>query len=487
MFTELCLTLSKNKKPVYLRIAESLRQAIIQGQLRRNEFLPSTRQLAQSFEVHRHTVMAGIAELVAEGWLTVRERQRYKVSSELPSKFFIAKDNSSFKLPASVDFNWRIVRTLNENPHAIRFPTDLKYNFLSALSDLRLFPHQEFRLFVSDAYKKSPVKMMGYADPQGHPMLLEEIKIYLRRMRAIKDREIIVTHGSQEGIFYIAQLLLKPNDFVAVERLGYFPAWEAFRAAGAKLVPIEIDEDGLKLDSLEKLLKNKKIRLIYVTPLHQFPTTVTLNISRRIGLYQLALKFGVPILEDDYDHEFHYRSQPLAPITSNDPAEQVIYVSTFTKVLYPSSRLGFIAAPKAIAEKIKTFKRITSRQNDTLFQDALACWMKDGGFERHFRRVRRTYEERKETMLACVEKYQRQGLNISCRAPDGGMAIWLNVHCNADELMYRAAKNNLRVASESFYSLKKYEPSHLRLGFSNQTSREIEMGMELLAYLRKKM
>lgn len=482
---ELNLSFLKNKKPYYLHIAESLRSAIIQGQLQCDESLPSTRILARMLKVHRHTVMAALEELVAEGWIVSKERQHFQVSNQLPSHFFKSKSTANTRL-TTVKHKWKTTQAI-ELPFFISHEK-AKYNFQSGLPDLRLFPHKEFRLFLDDAFKDSPEKIMGYSNIAGYLPFIEAIKLYLRRVRAISNREIIVTHGSQEGIFVVAQLLLKPGDLVAVEKLGYPPAWEAMKVAGAKLVPIDVDQEGLDPDSLEKILKKKKIRLIYVTPLHQYPTTVTLTMSRRLRLYELANQYGVPILEDDYDHEFHYRSEPIAPIASHDPSEQIIYVSTFSKILYPSTRLGFLAVPASIANPLRNYKRIVSRQNDMVLQDAVARWINAGGFERHLRRMRRVYEERRETILACVTKGQEKGLSLSYQIPDGGMAIWLNTHTNADRIMQNAAKLGVRVTSESFYSLNPNHPTHLRLGFANQTSDEIKAGMDILfkAIIRNK-
>src|SRR5262249_47250795 len=154
---------------------------------------------------------------------------------------------------------------------------------------------------------------------------VREVESYLRRVRAVTGREIIVTNGSQQGIFLAAQALIGPGEPVAVERMGYRPAWEAFRAAGGRLVPVDVDSEGADPDSLAKLLRKPRPRLLYLTPLHQYPTTVTLPIARRLRIYELCAQHGVPVLEDDYDHEFHYRSQPLAPMASRDPEGLVIY------------------------------------------------------------------------------------------------------------------------------------------------------------------
>lgn len=476
---ELNLSLPVSKKPYYLRIAEALRRAIINGLLKPDEALPSSRELARTLKVHRHTVMAALEELAAEGWVTAKQRRLYQVSRELPDRFFNPEITGSAHKRVVAAHNWRITRAIGEKL-VMHNPASFNYNFQSGMPDLRLFPHNEFRAFLAESYKRTSVKILGYGDAAGHPPFVQAVKTYIRRARAISGREIIVTHGSQEGIYLTAQLLIKPGDYVAVERLGYRPAWEALRAAGATLVPVNIDQDGIDPDALEKILQRKKIRLLYVTLLHQYPTTVTLAIPRRMRLYELAARYGVPILEDDYDHEFHYRSQPLAPLASRDPAEQIIYVSTFSKNLYPSARLGFIAAPVAIAEKLKAAKQVISRQNDLLLQDAVAQWIQDGGFEKHLRRMRRVYEQRRETMLECIRRGIERGLPLSCNEPDGGMAVWLRVKTCTDNLMQQLAVRGVKVTSESAYSLKPGKAEHLRLGFANQRPEEIQAGMDIL-------
>lgn len=475
---ELTLALGREKKAGYLKIADSVRNAILDGQLKSGESLPSTRALGRTLKMHRHTVMSGLNELIAEGWLVSKERQTYQVNETLPSSFFEASvAGGENAVPKKHE--WRMVRSSGEKLPSL-MPSSAKYPFKSGTADLRLFPHQEFKSLIGESLKASRVKNLDYAHPAGHPPLIDALKTYLRRARAVSNREIVVTHGSQEGIFLAAQLLIKPGDAVAVERLGYRPAWEALKAAGAKLIPVDVDSEGLDPDSLSKAMRRHRIRLIYTTPLHQYPTTVTLPVARRLRLYELAAQAGIPILEDDYDHEFHYRSQPLAPLASRDPAELVIYVSTFSKTLFPSARIGFMAVPKTLAPALAGYRRIVSRQNETLLQDATARWMNTGGFERHLRRMRRTYEERRTTIVECLEEGKSSGLPLSWQAPDGGMAVWVGIGMDADKAFERALELGVHVQPESYYQLRGGKSEHLRLGFANQTPKEIQLGMQLL-------
>jgi len=478
MTRELTLNLEGKNKTAYRQLADAVRTAIQNGQLRKGEKLPSTRSLSRTVKMHRHTVRAAMAELVAEGWLTARLRQAYKVNENLPSHFFEAM-KQPWKPATKLEHAWRIVRSSGTSG-STGAAGAAKYAFKSGVADLRLFPYQEFKSHINDTMKRSRPGAFAYGDPAGHPPLVEAIKTYLRRVRAISGREIVVTNGSQEGIFLAAQLLVKHGDMVAVERLGYQPAWEALRAAGGKLVPIDIDEEGMDPDSLAKILRRHNIRLIYTTPLHQYPTTVTLPISRRLRLYELAARAGVPILEDDYDHEFHYRSQPLAPLASRDTEGLVIYVSTFSKVLFPSARIGFLAVPKKLAPLLADYRRIISRQNTGLIQDVVARWMNAGGFERHLRKMRRAYEERLAVLNDCLEEGKADGMTLSWSIPDGGMAVWVDTNRDAERVAKLALGNSVFVHPETDFQMKPPHGHHLRLGFANQSPEEIRQGMALL-------
>lgn len=474
------IKLDKDKsKPAYQRIAAAVREAIQSDQVVQGEVLPSARDLAESLGVHRHTVMAALNELIAEGWILSQERSSYRVNSVLPSRYFSPLLEASDPSP-SVRHRWQWARPEIRNCVGYADSKNFKYRFLSGTPDLRLFPFEEFRSCLSDSLKRKPELLLGYGDSAGHAPFIKELEIYLRRIRGISDREIVVTHGSQEGIYLTAQVLIAPGDQVAVEALGYRPAWNAFLAAGGALAPVELDHEGVIPDALERVLRKNRPKLIYLTPLHQYPTTVTLSVLRRKKVYELAQRYQVPILEDDYDHEFHYKSQPLPPLASADPAGLVVYVSTFSKILFPGARLGFLAVSPEFAGAIKNLKRVTTRQNDSLLQDAVARWMRAGAFEMHLRKMRRTYEERRNCLLQTLEAKRAQGFNLSWLVPDGGMALWLNLaSVDADWLVEQARKKGVQLDSGSRFQLSPVASQFLRLGFANQSPTEITKGCEL--------
>jgi GntR family transcriptional regulator / MocR family aminotransferase len=478
---ELLFTLPKGRQPKYQRLAEGLRTAIREGHLKAGEVLPSSRELSRRFRFDRHTVMNALSELIAEGWIEAQEKVRYRVVETLPSTFLHPRASVmrefSVRLP-----KFELARPVKIGDYGQ--PTKFRFAFPSGFPDPRLFPMGEFKSFVYDALQSRDLLL--YGDPTGEQSLVEQISIYLRRVRNVSDRSIVVTNGSQEAIFLLAQLLIRPGDYVAVEALGYPPALEALRFAGARIVPVTVDAEGLVTDHLEKLIKQKKIRLLYVTPLHQYPTTVTLSAQRRLRLYELAYKHGILILEDDYDHEFHYASQPVAPLASFDPGGLVLYVSTFSKILFPSARLGFLAVPSALGRELAKLKRISSRQNESLLQKSLSLWMGSGGFERHLRRVRRAYALRLQAMVTTLEQIKTDHPKLSWRTPDGGMAIWLDTGEDSSKLAARAKEEKIIVYPEQNYLFNGKPGTHLRLGFSGQTPQENTAGLKALSLILKK-
>lgn len=456
--------------PVYLQLADAIRRSIEAERLRPGELLPSTRRLATAWNIHRQTVMTALDELVAEGWIEAERGRGYRVVAHLLVEFTrAAVEGGGTAGERRWDLARPVRRTWPERP-------ELRWSFPSGQPDLRLFPTEEYFAEVREVLRSTPPsELLGYQAPGGCPPIVAALSTWLRRVRGITAGEVVVTHGSQEAIFLLGQLLLKPGEVVAVERLGYPPAWEALRLAGARLVGIEVDGEGIDTDHLETVLRREKVRMIYLTPLHQYPTTVTLSAARRMHLHRLAAQYGVAILEDDYDHEFHYRTRPVAPLKSRDDAGLVLYVSTFSKILYPAARLGFAVVPPALAEPLKSLKRVVSRQNDTLTERAVAAWLTHGGLERHLRRVRRQYEARMGRMASLLDEH-----GIPYRLPSGGMSIWADFGIDSTRMVSIARAASVAVQDAREFDLDGRPTTFLRLGFASSTPEEIETGLRRL-------
>lgn len=458
------LNLVDTDQPLYLRIAESFRLAFKAHEIEMGSLLPSTRELASQLQIHRHTVTRGLEELVAEGWLCPEPGRGYRVAVQ------------AHEDPVAPSSDWPsfpVLQQLGQDHREV-------YAFPSGKPDLRLFPREEFFRELRRTLKEVPPEnLLGYSDPLGCTAFRQELRSYLARMRGLQGGEVVVTHGSQEAIFLLGQLLGKgERRTMAVEQLGYSPAWDALRLSGAELVGVPVDAEGMCVDVMEQQARKCPPAMVYVTPLHQYPTTVTLSLERRQQLLKTCAHYQIPVLEDDYDHEFHYRGKPTLPLAADDRSGQVLYVSTFSKLVYPSCRLGFCLVPEALVEPLSRLKRSVSRQNDLLLQLTMARWMRAGGLDRHLRKMRKVYKERLQVM---VEGLRQMGLRVS--APSGGMSVWVDLGPRCAEVLERCRVLGLNLRPSASYHLhpQQHQARFLRLGFASTTPAEITEGLAILA------
>ena len=468
------------RKTRWVGIAKSLRDAVATGRLAAGEWLPSTRELAVTFGVHRHTVQLAVDVLVAEGLLETSPRRGVVVAAEPLRPSVGASRRSSrgfggFKLARGSE---RL--RLTELPSAAAKAIPLH----AATPDVSLLPVAELRAAYAQTLRGSRVAALASLDRRGLSALRSEIVRYLRRARALVAEDVIITHGSQEGIALVAQSLIEPGDAVAVEDPGYVPAVEAFRSLGADIVPIAVDAQGIRVDHLAETLAKRRVKLLYVTPNHQFPTTVTLSSPRRAELLALTRRHDVAIIEDDYDHEYHYRGAPQAPLAAWKEAPHVLYVGTLSKLVAPGVRVGFLAGDATVLDAVARRRELTSRGNDGVTQAALAVWMKDGGFERHLRRARRTYAARRDAALqALAEAAER--VHFEHLPPDGGLAVWTRwPEHDVASLAERALERGVLVLPEP--PLRAARVGHgIRVAFGGVSESDFARGLERLVEAAK--
>jgi len=292
---------------------------------------------------------------------------------------------------------------------------------------------------------------------------------------------ICITRGSQMALSLLAKSLLRPGDFVAVERLGYRSAWEAFRQAGAKLIGVPVDADGLQVDVLDRTLRQHPIRAVYVTPHHQFPTTVTMSAGRRLKLLDLARAHRIAIIEDDYDYEFHYDGRPVLPLASADQFGVVAYVGTFSKVLAPALRIGYVAAPTSLIERIAAHRSHLDSQGDQVLEYAVSQLLEEGEIQRHIRRVRREYRARRDTLVQ--ELNERLGNIVTFDVPAGGIALWVRANdvLNVDKWASTARQRGAIVVTAAAFTFNARPAPYMRLGFASLNNQELRDGVRRLA------
>jgi len=462
-------------QPVYMQIIQAVIRDIESGRLAAGSYLPSSRELARMLRVNRKTVVLAYEDLIAQGWLATRGTRGTMVSASLPEP---SARRRAKQAAESVDEAGFPFLPPPERPLAIAPGPGLKLD--EGSPDGRLFPPEPLvRAYRAAAHRASAANGFQYRDPRGSPRLRTAIADMLRGQRglAVTAENICITRGSQNGIFLAGQAVLRPGDTVIVEELTYEPAVAAFRALGAHVVPVGLDEGGIDVDEVAAACRKRTVRAIFVTPHHQFPTTVALKPERRLQLVELSRQFGFAIVEDDYDHEFHFDHQPLLPIAAYAPG-QVLYVGSLSKLLLPALRIGYVAAPRAAIAGVAHRVSLTDGMGNTLTEDAAAELIENGELRRHARKARQVYAERRRNFAVEIDRVF--GGRVNYRAPDGGLAFWLRFDADLDRLEARAAALGLRFAPSRSFMVREGAPRGLRFGFASLEPAELRAALEIL-------
>jgi len=480
---EFAIALDRSRDtPLSRQIARAISTDIQRGRLRPGDRLPGSRTLAGTLNVHRQTVTTAVDDLIAEGWLVSKKTSGVFVADGLNHLALSRqRHGESARRPAPQKFALELANAPDpELPSEIGSRTLL---MSGTRPDVRLVPADLIGRSYRRAISRSGPALLSYNDPAGLPRLRTQLASMLsaRRGLAVSAESIIVTRGSQMALALLARALIRPGDTVAVEHPGYRPAWEAFRLAGAEILPMPVDERGLDVRSLARRVSRRPIRAVYVTPHHQFPTTVTLTGPRRVELLDLAARERFAVIEDDYDHEFHYTGKPVLPLASHDRVGLVGYVGTLSKVLAPGLRLGFIAAPPNLIEQLVAYRSFIDLQGDHVLESAIADLLEDGLIQRHVHKMRRAYRARLEVLASALRV--QLGDFLTFRQPSGGTAIW--VRTRSAQVMARwarAARDRgvLFDAGPAFTWTGAPVPG-ARLGFANLTEEELERAVQVLA------
>ena len=465
--------------PLFQRIAREVVRLLQRGALEPGARLPSSRALAAQLGVHRNTVLAAYAELEREGYVVTRPAAGTFISEELAlgakrSETVRSLPATAFGLPAL--------------PPKQDFPGDSPKTLplASGMPDVTLMPREHFARAYRSVLRSQP-DALDYADERGDAYLRSVLGEMLRQSRGVsaKEDQLMITRGSQMAIYLFAHAIVRPGDVIAVESFGYQPAWHAFRMAGATLVPVTVDDAGVSIEEIDALATKGRLRAVYVTPHHQFPTTVTLSAQRRIALLRLAEKHRFMILEDDYDHDFHFDGRPVLPLASVDERSVVVYIGTLSKVLAPGLRLGYVVAQPELIERMARIRSYIDRQGDTVSERALATLIEDGELAAHIRRARRVYAERRLVVFHALESLLPNTLEF--KRPKGGLTVWTRVNepPTAVSLEAMAIASGVMVLSAKHYCFYGKSHPYLRIGFGRLPTSVLRCGVERLAHAWK--
>jgi len=462
------------------QIARAVAGDIRRGRLRPGDIMPGTRTLARTLGVNRNTVIAAYDDLAAEGWITAENGRGTFVAQTLPDPR--PRRFSAATRPVPVDGAEAF--TIGPGIVVERCPSGLSTTYnLAGWPDLRLVPTKAIARAWRRSIERGGQQVLSYGPPRGHPRLRAALAAMLSATRglAIDESHLLITRGTQGALAVIAHGLVRPGDVVAVEDPGYPRARQMFSVMGARVIPIPVDEQGLSVDRLSAVAAEQQLRALFVTPHHHFPTTVTLSPARRVRLLELARQHRFAIIEDDYDHEFHYDGRPILPLASADTAGNVVYVGSLSKTLAPALRLGYIAASHRVISHLTEYRCLLDTQGDQVLEAAVAELLEDGEVQRHVRRVRRIYHARRDAMAALLAK--ELGNAVSVSLPVGGTALWIRVNAGVDisEWCRRAAAQGVIFETGDNLAFDGQALPFIRVGFAGYREAELADAVRRLA------
>ncbi|WP_419868674.1 MocR-like pyridoxine biosynthesis transcription factor PdxR [Chryseobacterium sp. CT-SW4] len=427
------------QKPIYLQIADAVIHDIYYGRLKFGDVLPGSRNMAKVLNVNRNTVVEAYDVLLSEEWVVSKERKGIFVSDKLPDlQNQVGKDEKV--LESEIIHNSNIYVDFDDGS------PDTK---LAPIAELARAHRQIFN-------RKGKWQMMGYSDEQGDVEFRVTLAQMLNHERGMfaNHEDIFITRGSQMALYLAAHCFLEKGDKIIVENPGFKSAWDVFENAETDIIPVNVDREGIEVDEIRKLLKNgEKIKAVYVTPHHQYPTTVTLSLKRRLELISLSNEYGITIIEDDYNNEFHFGYRPLFPMSSFQQLKNYIYIGSMSKVVAPALRIGYLVTKdKDLLKKIRKLRRLIDVQGDNIMEQAVLELINDGTIKRHIKKVTAHYKAKRDKMYLLLDKHLKDMADYTL--PKGGLSFWLRpkVEINWEDFIDLLLKQNIKIIHPETYS-----------------------------------
>src|ERR1700755_395523 len=479
-FQDLVLGPRKSNQEMWRWLYTELRSAIIDGRLKSGARLPSTRNLAVQYGVARSTVVAAFQQLQAEGF----------VSSEVSAGTFVVpapewemtsptKQRTSRQVISRATIAKR-AQSLLKTTSLLPASHSVGKAFRGHEPAIDLFPIELWARVAARVYRKAPRSLYGNGDAGGYPPLRRAIAEYVGHSRGVRcsAEQIIVTSGAQQALDLLPRVLLDPGDEVWMEDPGYPGASQAFENAGASVIPIPVDGDGI--DVARGINSSPAARAVYVTPANQFPLGIVMSAERRVELLSWAARAGAWIIEDEYDAEYRYSGKPIASLHSLDNSGSVIYVGTFTKMLFNALRIGFIVVPERLVKALRIARSFIDRHAPTLDQAVLTEFINEGHFGRHVRKMRQIYSERSQLLAKEANKRLSGLLDVEHAQSGMSTVAWIKTPITEMALARRAGQVGLEVFPISSCVNKYEQKPALMLGFAGCSASEIKRGVSVL-------
>jgi GntR family transcriptional regulator/MocR family aminotransferase len=453
--------------PYYTQIYNGYRNAILHGQLFPGQRVPPTRSLSAELEISRFPVLAAFRQLLQDGYLVAKVGSGTFVRDSAPDE--LTKPIVGRKLPPRAFTN------------PLEGPDSGAGLFTVGLPALDHFPHKVFSRLLCHHARVSAEHDLAYGDPAGHPPLRQAIADYLRTARAVDcdPEQILIAAGSQMALVMCAIAFSTPESNVCVEEPGYPGAIRAFTTAGANVIRVPVDDEGIDVSAVRRL--SDPVRAVYVTPSHQYPLGGRLEMTRRMDLLSWAASRGTYIVEDDYDHEYTHSTRPLGALQGMDTNGRVIYVGTFSKALFPALRLGYMVVPRSMLGEFLRIRDTIDICPPILTQLALADFLRQGHFARHIRRMRVLYRVRRDALTAAIDEYAADVLAVGNHNAGTHLVASLPKGVDDMEVARRAAQQRLFPTALSTCYATTNAPTGLILGYGGSDERALAGGVSILA------
>jgi GntR family transcriptional regulator/MocR family aminotransferase len=473
---ELVIPLSKTGEPFFRQIYKGMRQAILTGALPAGNRLPSTRDLAEQLGVSRTVVLLAYNQLLDEGFAAGRGGSGTFVPEGL-GRSAPKRQRRAAKLRLS-RYGYAAAEAGESVDSPRPSPLPVRYDFAFGRSAIDSFPLEYWRRTLLRHVRQAPVRAFEYGQAAGSLVLREAICAHLGRSRAVvcDPSEVIVVNGSQQAIDLVARVLVERGDRVAIEDPQYNGAREVLRAAGAQLLPVPVDCDGLNPAKLPK-----QAGLVFVTPSHQFPTGAILPLARRIALLDWARRKNSIIVENDHDGEFRYEGRPVESLQGLDTEGRIVYLGTFSRAIFPALRIGYLIVPKSLAPTFIAAKWLNDLHSPTLEQEALAEFINSGMYERHLRRLRRRNAARRAALLDAVHRYLGNRVEVTGDGSGAHIVLWPVKQVSESAIIAQAASRGVGVYGISHCYLTKPSRTGFIIGYSRMNEEPIREGIRLLS------
>ncbi len=470
--------------PMHRQIFEWFQTAIAEGRMRPGARVPSSRGLAAELGVSRIPVVNAYEQLHAEGYFETFVGLGTRVASSIPSESLNVPKLGKRRTSAAHAAN-SVPRKLSHraslwNKSAAQPWLDVLGAFRVSLPALDHFPVDIWSKLIARRSRAVSRTMLAYGDPKGYGPLREAIAEYVRTVRGVRCEasQILVTTGSQQGLQIASQVLLEPKDRVCMEEPGYPGARQAFAMADAQTIPIKTDAEGLVVSELAR--KGKRVKVVYVTPSHQYPMGMTMSAARRMQLLNWAAGNGTWIIEDDYDSEYRFDTRPIAALQGLDLDARVLYMGTFSKVMAPALRLGYLVLPKDLIAVCTAAKDCMDIFSPTSTQAVMADFIREGHFARHIRRMRMLYMERRKALVNALQSSLRDSVEVAGAEAGMHLAILLRAGINDLAVSYEAARRGLSAMPLSSCRITSGERGGLVLGYGGVDIQDIQEGVRKL-------